>query len=75
MKKSERVRVTAYLPPDADEKIESVMAITGFTKSKVVQLATIAGLDAVRLALDPAYKRLFEVMNAQTTTASTKSTD
>lgn len=62
MKVTERVKVSTYLPAEADAKLERLMEKTGMTKSKVVALAVVAGLDALVMAFDPSMKSYFDAL-------------
>ena len=64
MKESERVRVVTFITPETDEKVEAMMKKLGMTKSKVISLAAVAGLDALAMAFDPNMEKYFKTLAA-----------
>jgi hypothetical protein len=57
---TETIRQTVRLTTNAAEEVREVAERLGMTKTAVINLAVIAGLDALRLSINPDWKEYFE---------------
>lgn len=70
---SDRVRLNIYLKPEVAERIKVLSERLGMSQSGVASLAVTAGIDAISMAVNPEFQRLFEGMNNDLETNGRKS--
>jgi len=57
---TEKIKVSTYISPEANKKVEAFMKISGLTKAKACSLAIQYGIEAINLTFDKDWKKYFE---------------
>ena len=64
---TETIRQTVRITKTAAQEIREVASRLGMTNTAVINLAVIAGLDALKLAINPDWKEYFEKVKNEAT--------
>lgn len=59
---TDRIKIVTHITPEADQKVEAFMKVSGMSKAKVCSLSIISGIDALTMAFDPRWKEYFEAV-------------
>ena len=57
---TDKSKVTVYLTPEANLKVDLLKKKTGMSKAKITTLAAQSGIDVIAMAFDPDWKEFFE---------------